>query len=87
MNTNKHESIDMKKLLEGVKVEWKALGEVVIFQNAKPHEKLVSKDGNIALLTAGFISSEGRSVRLVKRDDVLTHALKSDVALVMSDRS
>ena len=28
MNTNKHESVDMKKLLDGVKVEWKALGEV-----------------------------------------------------------
>lgn len=28
MNTNKHESVDMKKLLNGVTVEWKALGEV-----------------------------------------------------------
>lgn len=28
MNTNKHESVDMKKLLDGVVVEWKTLGEV-----------------------------------------------------------
>lgn len=32
MNTNKHESVDMKKLLEGVDVEWKALGEVVVLK-------------------------------------------------------
>jgi type I restriction enzyme S subunit len=34
MNTNKHESVDMKKLLEGVKVEWKALGDEDFFEIA-----------------------------------------------------
>jgi type I restriction enzyme S subunit len=73
------------KNTKGKKVEWKTLGEVAIFQNAKPHEKLVSIDGDIALLTAGYISSEGRSLRLVRRVDVLTPAFRNDVALVMSD--
>lgn len=65
--------------------EWAALGEVAYFQNAKPHEKLVSPDGDVALLTAGFISSEGKSARFVKAANVLTPALKGDVAMVMSD--
>lgn len=65
--------------------EWKALGEVAHFQNAKPHEKLVSPDGDVALLTAGFISSEGKSARFVKAADVLTPAFRGDVAMVMSD--
>ncbi len=34
MNTNKHESVDMKKLLDGVKVEWKALGDEDFFEIA-----------------------------------------------------
>lgn len=61
------------------------LSEVVDFQNAKPHEKLVTPDGEVALLTAGFISSEGKSLRLVRREDVLTPAFVNDVAMVMSD--
>ncbi|HLP84593.1 MAG TPA: restriction endonuclease subunit S [Phycisphaerales bacterium] len=66
-------------------VEWKTLENIVHFQNAKPHEKFVSKDGNIALLTAKFISTEGRSARWIDRSNVLTPAHKDDVALVMSD--
>ena len=66
-------------------VEWRTLGEVADFQNAKPHEKLVTKDGDVALLTAGYISSDGKSARFVKSADVLTPAIKNDVAMVMSD--
>ncbi|EAQ45994.1 type I restriction system specificity protein [Roseobacter sp. MED193] len=66
-------------------VEWKTLGDVVDFQNAKPHEKLVTPDGDVALLTAGYISTDGRSARFVKTTDVLTPAFKNDVAMVMSD--
>lgn len=66
-------------------VEFKYLSEIAYFYNAKPHEKLVSPDGEVALLTAGFISTEGRSARYVKTNDVLTPALKNDVAMVMSD--
>ena len=66
-------------------VEWNTLSEIAYFHNAKPHEKLVSQDGDVALLTAGFISTEGRSARFVKKADVLTPALKNDVAMVMSD--
>jgi len=70
---------------EAGSVEWKPLSEIAYFHNAKPHERLVSPDGDVALLTAGFISTEGRSARYVKTDDVLTPALKNDVAMVMSD--
>jgi type I restriction enzyme S subunit len=70
---------------EDGEVEWKTLNEIAHFHNAKPHEKLVSHDGDVALLTAGFISTEGRSARFVKSADVLTPAFKNDVALVMSD--
>lgn len=70
---------------EDQEVEWKYLSEIAYFYNAKPHEKLVSPDGDMALITAGFISTEGRSVRYVRKDAVLTPALQGDVAMVMSD--
>lgn len=73
------------KILEGVQVEWKELGDVVHFINAKPHEKLVDSNGDVALMTSRFISTEGKSVRYVKRENVLSPALKNDVAMVMSD--
>jgi len=76
---------DQSLSFEDGDIEWKSLSEIAYFHNAKPHEKLVSPDGDVALLTAGFISTEGRSARYVKKDDVLTPALKSDVAMVMSD--
>lgn len=62
-----------------------ALQEVADFFNAKAHEKLVDPDGDIALLTSRFISTNGRLARFVQASDVLTPALKNDVALVMSD--
>ena len=70
---------------EDGEVEWKTLGEVANFQNAKPHEKLVAHDGDITLLTAGYISSGDKSARFVRKADVLTPAFKNDVAMVMSD--
>lgn len=70
---------------EDGEVEWKTLGEIADFHNAKPHEKLVSEEGDVALLTAGFISTDGRSARFVKSKDVLTPAFKNDIAMVMSD--
>lgn len=75
----------MAKVLEGVQVEWKELGEVVHFINAKPHEKLVDPNGDVALMTSRFISTEGKSARYVKSENVLSPALKNDVAMVMSD--
>jgi type I restriction enzyme S subunit len=62
-----------------------ALSEVVQFLNAKPHEKFVTDDGTVELLTARFISTSGRSVRRVLSQNVLTPALCHDVAMVMSD--
>lgn len=72
-------------VLEGVQVEWKELGEVVHFINAKPHEKLVDPNGDVVLMTSRFISTEGKSARYVKSENVLSPALKNDVAMVMSD--
>lgn len=61
------------------------LGELVDFINGKPHERLVDPDGEIALMTAKFISTQGRSVRFVRSSDVLTPARKNEIAMVMSD--
>lgn len=61
------------------------LREVVEFQNAKPHEKLIDPGGDITLLTPGFIASGSSKARFVNAIDVLTPARLHDVALVMSD--
>lgn len=61
------------------------LAEVVDFVNGKPHERLVSPDGTVALLTARFISTAGKSARWVHPEDVLTPARSGDIAMVMSD--
>lgn len=62
-----------------------SLQEVADFFNAKAHEKLVDPEGGVALLTSRFISTNGRMARFVQAENVLTPALKGDVALVMSD--
>ena len=61
------------------------IGEVVTFVNGKPHERLVDPQGDIALMTSKFISTQGASARYVRAADVLTPAHKADVAMVMSD--
>ena len=61
------------------------LEDVVFFTNAKAHERFVDPAGDVALLTARFVSTQGRSARFVNSKDVLTPALQHDVALVMSD--
>lgn len=55
------------------------------FINGKPHERVVNPDGEIALLTSKFISTQGKSARRVRAADVLSPAIKDDIALVMSD--
>jgi type I restriction enzyme S subunit len=61
------------------------LSELVEFINGKPHERLVVPDGSIALLTARFISTAGRSTRWVNPEGALTPARRGDIAMVMSD--
>lgn len=61
------------------------VSDVAYFFNARAHEKLVDPEGSVALLTARFISTNGRMARYVRPADVQTPALKGDVALVMSD--
>lgn len=53
MNTNKHESVDMKNLLDGVTVEWKRLGDVARIKNGKDHKKLA--DGKFPVYGSGGI--------------------------------
>ena len=64
---------------------FQSLRSLVGFTNGKPHERLVDSNGSIALMTARFISTQGRSARRLKLQDVLTPAHQSEVALVMSD--
>lgn len=64
---------------------WSTLGDLVGFISGKPHERVVHNEGDIALMTSKFISTQGKSSRFVKRADVLTPALANDIALVMSD--
>ena len=64
---------------------WAELGSVVEYINGKAHEKFVSPDGTIPLVTARFISRNGEANRWVRPEDVLTPAMKDDVALVLSD--
>jgi type I restriction enzyme S subunit len=61
------------------------LSDLVDFIKGKPPERLVSTDGTIALMTARFISTAGKSARWVKSEDVLTPARRGDIAMVMSD--
>jgi len=67
------------------KVETVKLHELIQFINAKPHEKLVDPQGDIILMTSKFVSTQGRSARRIKSEDVLTPAIADDIALVMSD--
>lgn len=62
-----------------------ALEQVVEFINGKPHERFVSPDGPVALLTARFISTGGASARMVDAEHAFTPALPEDIAMVMSD--
>jgi len=61
------------------------LGQLVEFTNGKPHERLVSATGTIALITARFISTNGERARYVNSGDSLTPAMCGDIAMVMSD--
>jgi type I restriction enzyme, S subunit len=65
--------------------EFQSLRGLVGFTNGKAHERVVDPEGEISLMTARFISTQGRSERRVKVEDVLTPAHQSEVALVMSD--
>jgi type I restriction enzyme S subunit len=61
------------------------LSELIEFINAKPHEKLVDPNGDIALMTSKFVATQGKSARHVMSENVLTPAIADDVAMVMSD--
>lgn len=67
------------------KVRWMTLGNLVNFTNGKPHERLVDPEGEIALMTSRFISTQGKSARYVFSSDVLSPAAEDEIAMVMSD--
>lgn len=61
------------------------LRNVIEFVNGKAHERVVDVDGEIALMTSRFISTNGQSVRYVQAENVRSPAFKDQIALVMSD--
>jgi type I restriction enzyme S subunit len=64
---------------------WVALRDLVHFTNGKAHERFVDPEGEIALMTARFISTNGQVGRRIGSQHVLTPAHEDEVALVMSD--
>ena len=61
------------------------LRELSKFTNGKPHERLATPSGDVALITAKFISRGGIPDRFIQSSDVKTPASLNDIALVMSD--
>jgi len=66
-------------------VNWMKLGDLVSFESGRAHEQFVVDDGDIVLVTAGFISATGRATRYIPHERTLSLALKNDIAMVMSD--
>ncbi|MGP5391358.1 restriction endonuclease subunit S [Glutamicibacter arilaitensis] len=64
---------------------WGQLSDIVEYTNGKAHEKLADPEGNVAMVTARFISRNGEANRFLDLNDVLTPARVGDVALVLSD--
>jgi len=69
----------------GDSVEWFPLAELAEYVNGKAHERLVSEEGTIPLVTARFISRNGEANRYVKLEDIQTPAQFADIAMVLSD--
>ena len=61
------------------------LGNIAEYVNGKAHERLVTPDGTIPLVTARFVSRDGQANRFVGIDDVKTPVLADDIAMVLSD--
>lgn len=76
----RHELLDF-----GNSVEWFPLAELAEYVNGKAHERLVSEEGTIPLVTARFISRNGEANRYVKLEDIRTPAQFGDIAMVLSD--
>ena len=73
----------MEKLLDGVEVEWKALGEMTNFANGKGHEKDILEDGKYIVVNSKFISSDGKVAKY--SNNQLCPLFVDDVLIVMSD--
>jgi len=68
MNTDKHRLLFMDKLLEGVEVEWKSLGEVAIFRRGsfpQPYGKSEWYNGDGAMPFVQVVDV-GNDMQLVK---------------------
>lgn len=73
----------LDELLQGVDVEWLALGKIANFLNGKGHEKAISDDGKYIVVNSKFVSSEGK---IIKYSDVQIVPLYiDDILIVMSD--
>lgn len=65
--------------------DWVKLSDIADYVNGKAHEKLADPAGDVAMVTARFVSRNGEANRYVQLDDVLTPAVIGDIALVLSD--
>lgn len=75
--------IYLEKLLDGSKVEWKALEEVAFFANGKGHEKVITENGNYIVVNSKFISTDGKVAKY--SDEELCPLSTDDILIVMSD--
>jgi type I restriction enzyme S subunit len=73
----------LDKLLKGVDLEWKALGEIAIFSNGKGHEKEIITDGEFVVVNSKFISTGGKVVKY--SNNQICPLFVDDILIVMSD--
>jgi type I restriction enzyme, S subunit len=73
----------LEKLLEGVDLEWKSLGEIAIFSNGKGHEKEIVADGEFIVVNSKFISTGGKVIKY--SNNQICPLFVDDILIVMSD--
>lgn len=73
----------LEKLLEGVEVEWKSLGEITTFINGKGHEKEIDPNGRFIVVNSKFISTNGKNAKY--SNNQLCPLYIDDILIVMSD--
>ena len=73
----------LKKLLEGVNVEWLALSDITSFTNGKGHEKVISDNGKFIVVNSKFVSTEGKIAKY--SNEQICPLYLDDILIVMSD--
>ncbi|MFN8673478.1 MAG: restriction endonuclease subunit S [Candidatus Sericytochromatia bacterium] len=73
----------MEKMLKGVEIEWKLLGEVSNFTNGKGHEKDILENGKYIVVNSKFISTNGKIAKYSEHQ--ICPLFADDILIVMSD--